>query len=143
MKKRTRVVAWIMLIYSAWVSVLLLLWALPYTHLLPHYIPSSMPKGVLRSILPVCMQLPLWIYLLKNQSWAWWGLTALYSVGALWMFCRIAYIPHYWLARGKTLGFVVPMVIYGLLFYSIFLCPLFFLLTDRPGGWRKVSEAEV
>lgn len=142
MKKRTRVVAWIMLVYSAWFSVFLLLWALPYTHLLPHFVPSSMPSGMLQNILPVCIQVPLWIFLLKRRTWAWWGLTIIYCGLALFTLYWVACTPSYWLARGRTAIIpIVLMTILNLLLRSIFVLPLFFLLTDRPRGWDAMHEA--
>jgi len=84
----------------------------------------------------------LWILLLKRRTWAWWGLTVIYCGFALLVLYGVALTPSYWLARGKTFGPIVVMTILKLVMGAVFLIPLFFLLTDRPGGWKKALSTK-
>ena len=130
MKKRTRVLAWIMLVYSAYGCLV----ALPMLVFRP--LPAT---WLTIGILSVVVQLPLWLYLLKWRPWAWWGLTVLYSIGLIVEIRKLALTPGYWLDRGVALPGMAVRTTLGLVFDLVFLIPIFFLLTDRPGGWGQGS----
>lgn len=132
-RKRTRVVAWIMLVWSAYGLL-----SVPFFFLSRHRLDLWAVVGMAG----FTIAFPLWILLLRGRTWAWWGLTILYCGLALLVLYGVAFTPSYLLARGKTLGPIVAMTVVKLIAGSISMLPLFFLLTDRPGGWGKVSEAE-
>ena len=138
MKKRTRVVAWIcmlvwvcLLAWSAYGSILTLSWG-------GHDPPWQTILGWAGLVLPI---LP-WVFLLRRQPWAWWVLTIIYCGLALSALYGLALTPGYWWHRRHDVPAVAMMTAFRLVWEAILCLPVFFLLTDRPGGWGK-AESEI
>ena len=129
MKKRTRVVAWIFLVYSAG-SCLLFFPVMLMTHW------RNVVPGVLWSI-----QWPLWIGLIGHRKWAWRPLATIYIAMFLFMLQHVARLPGFYAAH-PGMSHRLPMVLMGNIGATLVMTvlPLIILLTDRPSGWRPPTE---
>jgi len=125
MQHRTRVVAWIFLVYSA-LCMLFLLWIV--------FVAESSVLGfevVLR--LPNAVVWVFWLFLLRERKWAWWALVTTYAgmavLGLLFPILPVCACSD---NQGleAALASIIPTV----------LVPLIFLLTDPPSGWTKHEE---
>lgn len=125
MKTRTRVVAWVLLIYSAFLCLVSV-----NTIVSSHWVPYRM--------LWYAVQWPFWIVLLRGRGWAWWPLVALYALTAVSGLITIIRIPGAYLAHpsmAPSLAHVLAVYIGCLAIFAGL--PLWILLTDRPSGWRQ------
>ena len=138
MKRRTRLVAFIFSAFSL------------YYFATAGFLTAGLASGAILGSRPVSgnprlllwmwaagLIWPFWWALLKRRPWAWWALTVLYAGGMIVEIRKLVLTPGYWLARGLTIPDMAVRTTLGLAFDLIFLLPLLFLLTDRPGGWAN------
>lgn len=128
LKKRTRVIAWIALVFSAISFIELPLVILAYRHK-----PGSLISG-----LPGALLWVLWIGLIGKRVWAWWALVAAYAAMSVWYVWGIAHTPAYYSAHHKVLAHSWYAMIPGsVMLILAVLIPLWALLTDRPLNWAN------
>lgn len=125
MKTRTWVVAWIFLIWSAFLCLVFV-----NTIVSHHWVPYRM--------LWYAIQWPLWIALLKRGVWAWWPLVAMYALAALTGLVTIIRTPGDYLAHPNVTTSLARLLAVYIGYFAIFVgLPLWILLTDPPSGWTN------
>jgi hypothetical protein len=132
LKKRTSIVAWVCLVYSA-ISFL----SLPLAFVIFRHRPGSWLSNV-----PGALLWALWIPLLGKRVWAWRSLVAAYAALSVWYVWSIAHTPAYYAAHHKVLAHSWYAMIPGaIMLILMVLTPLWALLADKPSGWARSEEA--
>lgn len=131
LKKRTRVIAWIFMLFSALMFVVACLVAYNrYSDWWWH--PAPLLAG---------LQWPVWIGLLRKRSWAWSALMAMQFLLAIIWIGSIGY----WLIQiASTTNLPVLTVGGGLILIfriTFIVLPFLILATDRPSGWQKTGDS--
>jgi hypothetical protein len=130
LKRRTSIVAWICLVYSA-ISFL----SLPLAFVIFRHRPGS---WLSLFNVPGALVWALWIPLLGKRVWAWWALTVTYAAMSVLDVWGVAQAPQYYAAQHKALAHPYHAMIPGaVMLVLLVLIPLWALLSDRPSGWAN------
>ncbi|MHB0997761.1 MAG: hypothetical protein ACYC27_00830 [Armatimonadota bacterium] len=131
MKKRTRIVAWILMIFTAYTFVAFMSKFVTMGHFF-----ANVPWYIIAVTLLHPLQWIFWILLLRKQAWAWYVLTTVYTL----LFAQLLYTLVIWISRVMSGPSSSILIKYLALNLVITVLPLWILLTDRPKMWTTKPD---